>query len=81
MQTYATMRNITQQKKHAESDMTEDSQEPLLTISQLAEKLQVTRETIRRMRKAGKIKEYRIGASIRFKLSEVLARGEEDANR
>lgn len=52
--------------------MSADKEEPLLTIMQLAEKLQVTRETIRRMRKAGKIKEHRIGDTIRFKLSEVL---------
>lgn len=52
--------------------MQPDETEPLLTIAQLAAKLQVTRETIRRMRKAGKIKEHRIGDTIRFKLSEVL---------
>ena len=52
--------------------MATDDSEPLLTIKQLAEKLQVTRETIRRMRKGGKIKEHRIGDTIRFKLSEVL---------
>lgn len=49
-----------------------DQNEPLLTISQLAEKLQVTRETIRRMRKAGKLKEHRIGTLIRFRLSEAI---------
>lgn len=49
-----------------------DNDEPLLTINQLAEKLQVNRETIRRWRKAGKIKEHKIGSTIRFKLSEVL---------
>jgi len=46
--------------------------ETLLTIDQLAEKMQVTRETIRKWRKSGKIKEHKIGNTIRFKLSEVL---------
>lgn len=55
----------------------EDHKEPLLTISQLAEKLQVTRETIRRMRKAGKLKEHRIGTLIRFRLSEAIAQNGE----
>lgn len=53
-----------------------DPNEPLLTISQLAEKLQVTRETIRRMRKAGKLKEHRIGTLIRFRLSEAISPNE-----
>lgn len=52
--------------------MATDENEPLLTTAQLCAKLQVCRETLRRMRKSGKIKEHRIGNSLRFKLSEVL---------
>lgn len=52
--------------------METEENEKLLTINQLAEKLQVTRQTIRNWRKSGKIKEHRIGDTIRFKLSEVL---------
>ena len=57
--------------------MPTDDTEPLLTTAQLCAKLQVCRETIRRMRKAGKIKEHRIGGTIRFKLSEVLGENQQ----
>lgn len=49
-----------------------DDDEKLLTINQLAERLQVSRESIRRWRKAGKIKTHIIAGNVRFKLSEVL---------
>jgi excisionase family DNA binding protein len=74
MQSHATIRNTRKQ----EATMSADKEEQLLTIMQLAEKLQVTRETIRRMRKAGKIKEYKIGDSVRFKLSQVLGESPEN---
>lgn len=53
--------------------MEHQKDEKLLTIDQLAEKLQVTRETIRKWRKAGTVKEYKVGNTVRFKLSEVLS--------
>lgn len=52
--------------------MATEETEKLLTINQLAEAAQVTRETIRRWRKAGKIKEYVIAGHVRFKLSDIV---------
>jgi excisionase family DNA binding protein len=48
------------------------SKEKLLSIKQLCEHLKITEPTALRWRKKGKIPFYNIGASIRFKLSEVL---------
>lgn len=52
--------------------MEHQADEKLLTIDQLAEKMQVTRETIRKWRKAGTVKEYKVGSTVRFKLSEII---------
>lgn len=57
--------------------METEENEKLLTTNQLAEKLQVTRQTILNWRKAGKVREYKVGSTIRFKLSEVLGENKE----
>jgi excisionase family DNA binding protein len=49
-----------------------DTSEDLLTVSELAVKLKLSELTIYRWVQDNKIKYYRIGKHLRFKLSEVL---------
>ena len=49
-----------------------ENQEELLTATQICEKLQITRETLRRWHKAGKIKRHEVAGTHRYKLNEIL---------
>lgn len=46
--------------------------EPMLSVSQLADHLQVTPETIRRLARAGTIPSTKAGTHLRFNLTAVL---------
>lgn len=46
--------------------------ENLLNSTQLAEKLQVQVSSIRAWTRSGKIPHYRVGASVRYSLADVL---------
>jgi excisionase family DNA binding protein len=52
--------------------MENNPEEQWLTATQVCAKLQINRETLRRWRKAGKVKEYKVCGTIRFKLSEIF---------
>lgn len=46
---------------------------PLIAAQELAEKLGVCRETVRRMARDKRIPSVKVGKSVRFKLDEVLS--------
>lgn len=61
--------------------MTPLQPEPVVYLKpgELASRLGVSRETIRRMARSGRIPCLRVGKSVRFSLSDVLARLEQSA--
>ena len=52
--------------------MENQEDEPMLTATQVCGKLQISRETLRRWHKSGKIKRYEVAGTHRYKLSEIL---------
>ena len=49
-----------------------ETEEKLLTSDELSERLHLSKVTIWKLRRSGKIKSYKLGRRVYFKLSEVL---------
>ena len=52
--------------------METNQDEQLLTATQVCDKLQINRETLRRWLKSGKVTRYEIAGTHRYKLSEII---------